>query len=242
MYKLELSPLYVKAKEVIIKMIRNGEFPENRLPSEDELAARLGVSRATIREALMALTREGIVTKKQGIGNFVHPSALESGMRVDLIADFADLLRSSGHTVEVKHTGFHREPITERIAKKLALSGSENLYVFTRTYFADAEAAISATIRIPEIYVQRDISGAEADQTMVAVLRRCCDAEISHSILWFQPTVASADLAALFGLEPGQPVVSWEELFYDLYDHGVCFNSIAFNPRIVGLSMLRKWN
>lgn len=242
MYKLELSPLYVKAKEVIIKMIRNDEFPDNRLPPEDELALRLGVSRATIREALMTLTREGVVTKKQGIGNFVHPSALASGLRVDLISDFADLLGSSGHAVHVEHADFKEETISEGVTERLGLSPSESLYIFTRTYFVGDQAAITATIRIPKKYILRDISGDEADKTMVGVLRRCCQVEVSHSILWFQPTIAGLELARLFGLQPGQPVVSWEELFYDLYDHGICFNTIAFNPEIVGLSMLRKWN
>jgi GntR family transcriptional regulator, transcriptional repressor for pyruvate dehydrogenase complex len=44
------------------------------LPPEREFAARLGVSRSTLREALRALTQEGIVAARQGSGWMVQPN------------------------------------------------------------------------------------------------------------------------------------------------------------------------
>ena len=46
----------------------------NRLEPEEELTRRLGVSRATVREATQALVQEGYVTRRHGKGNFAHPS------------------------------------------------------------------------------------------------------------------------------------------------------------------------
>lgn len=43
------------------------------LPPERDFAARLGVSRSTLREALRALTEEGIVSARQGSGWLVQP-------------------------------------------------------------------------------------------------------------------------------------------------------------------------
>jgi GntR family transcriptional repressor for pyruvate dehydrogenase complex len=43
------------------------------LPPEREFAARLGVSRSTLREALRSLSEQGIVTGRQGSGWLVHP-------------------------------------------------------------------------------------------------------------------------------------------------------------------------
>ena len=52
--------------------IRAGDFPRgSRLPSERELAEQLQVSRASIREALIALEIEGYVEVRVGSGVFV---------------------------------------------------------------------------------------------------------------------------------------------------------------------------
>ena len=53
-------------------MIAEGHVsPGTRLPSERELAVLLGVSRASVREAIHELTLKGLVTREQGRGTVV---------------------------------------------------------------------------------------------------------------------------------------------------------------------------
>jgi GntR family transcriptional repressor for pyruvate dehydrogenase complex len=57
----------------IVELIRGGVFPVGaRLPSEKELALRMGVSRPSVREALAALEAVGLVEPQVGRGNFVR--------------------------------------------------------------------------------------------------------------------------------------------------------------------------
>ncbi len=44
---------------------------ESRLPSEPELARRMGVSRATLREAMRSFEGQGLIRRRQGVGTFV---------------------------------------------------------------------------------------------------------------------------------------------------------------------------
>lgn len=55
-----------------------------RLPSEPELAKQLGVSRATLREAMRSFETQGLIRRRQGSGTFVvgKVQALESGLEV----------------------------------------------------------------------------------------------------------------------------------------------------------------
>lgn len=57
----------------ICDLIRNGQvLPGNRLPSERELADKLQVSRASLREALSALEISGLIETRHGGGTYVR--------------------------------------------------------------------------------------------------------------------------------------------------------------------------
>lgn len=57
----------------ILRLIARGEYPRHcKLPTENELGARFGVSRPVIREALARLRDEGVVRSQQGSGTFVE--------------------------------------------------------------------------------------------------------------------------------------------------------------------------
>ncbi len=57
---------------------------ESRLPSEPELARRMGVSRATLREAMRAFEGQGLIRRRQGVGTFVvaQVPVIDSGLEV----------------------------------------------------------------------------------------------------------------------------------------------------------------
>jgi GntR family transcriptional regulator len=57
---------------------------ESRLQSEPELARRMGVSRATLREAMRSFEGQGLIRRRQGVGTFVVAKVpvLDSGLEV----------------------------------------------------------------------------------------------------------------------------------------------------------------
>src|SRR5437773_2519905 len=78
--------LYRVVAEQIQQMIRNEKIlPGTRLPSERDLSARLNVSRASVREALIALELTGVIDVRGGSGIYVseksdmHPDIKEPG-------------------------------------------------------------------------------------------------------------------------------------------------------------------
>ncbi|MBB5189805.1 DNA-binding FadR family transcriptional regulator [Silvimonas terrae] len=67
--QIESRRLYRQIAELILRHIDSGQFPPGSLlPAERELAEQLGVSRASVREALIALEVEGRVSVKVGNG------------------------------------------------------------------------------------------------------------------------------------------------------------------------------
>jgi len=69
---VEPRRLYRQIADQIAKLIRRGEYkPGARLPPERDLAKKLGVSRPSVREALIALEVEGFVEVRIGSGVYV---------------------------------------------------------------------------------------------------------------------------------------------------------------------------
>lgn len=69
---IEPQRLYRQIAEQLRSLIANGEFrPGSRLPAERDLARQLGVSRPTVREALIALEVEDVVDVRTGSGIYV---------------------------------------------------------------------------------------------------------------------------------------------------------------------------
>lgn len=84
-------------------MIVSGELaPGDRLPREADLAARLGLSRNSLREAIRALSWIRVLDVRQGDGTYV--TSLDSEVLVDAISFVADLHRDSDvvHVLEAR--------------------------------------------------------------------------------------------------------------------------------------------
>ena len=81
---IKVRRLYLQVAEQLQKLIEDGVLPEGgRLPSERELANRFGVSRPTVREAMIALEIAGLVEVRSGSGVYV----LDSGGTPRKLAD-----------------------------------------------------------------------------------------------------------------------------------------------------------
>jgi len=66
------SPLYRQIKSLMLVALESGEWsPGQAIPSEQELAARFGVSQGTVRKAIDEMAAENLLVRKQGKGTYV---------------------------------------------------------------------------------------------------------------------------------------------------------------------------
>jgi DNA-binding FadR family transcriptional regulator len=102
---------YERVAERLAEEIRGGAFaPEERLPSERELARRLGVGRASVREAIAALQVQGLIETRPGSGSFVVPGGL------DRLGPEASALPHDASPVAVLEARATLEPAVARLA------------------------------------------------------------------------------------------------------------------------------
>jgi len=75
-------PLRAQVEQLLRKLIQQSEYQKGALlPNETTLAAKLGVSRGTVRMGISKLVFEGLLQRKAGVGTRVATKHLESGIR-----------------------------------------------------------------------------------------------------------------------------------------------------------------
>jgi len=90
---IETRRLYQQIADQLRALIQAGEYPVgSRLPAERDLVAKLGVSRPSVREALIALEVEGLVEVRMGSGIYV--TAREAGRRVEAAHGPLEIIRA----------------------------------------------------------------------------------------------------------------------------------------------------
>lgn len=135
-------PLYHQVFTVLRQRVLDGAYPPGaRLAPEDELAAEFDVSRATIRQAVGALVRAGMVSRQQGRGTFVLPDWADDSLARTFHGSLADLV-AAGETrrITVRRVSVeHDVPLPPATAARLALPPGARGTIVRRVREMDGE-------------------------------------------------------------------------------------------------------
>ena len=144
-----------QAKAYIKQRILDGDFAGERIPAETELAAELGVSRTTIRDALSRLESEGVIYRKQGAGTFVNEPGLQIKTRLEEIWSYEAILEAHGYTPATRILGVDVQPAPEAVAGQLQIAPGDPLITVRKLFLEDEEPVILTINRC-----RRRLSGA----------------------------------------------------------------------------------
>jgi DNA-binding GntR family transcriptional regulator len=201
-----------------VKRIVTGDLPTGtRLPAEPALAAELGVSRATLREALRSLEEEGTLTRTPGAGTFVsdRPRLVNN---LDVNFGVTEAIRAAGMVPGTRWSDVvERHPSGDE-ARRLGMPAEARVVVIERVRTAD---------RRPVVF-SRDVMDAALADGHPDLVRRCVmgsiyDAlqrdlgrTIHHGMASFRPSAAPADVAERLGVGRGTLLLYLRQVDYDL--------------------------
>lgn len=143
------AKLASRVREEVRGRIREGRLADGaQLPPEVELAASLGVSRTTVREALLQLEQEGLLIRRHGYGTFVRTSArLRGSLNANLSA--TEVIRSHGMEPGTSHARIDRRPVPPDVAPQLGLADGTEVIHLERVRTADRRPVVFTIDVIP---------------------------------------------------------------------------------------------
>ncbi|MEU0373953.1 GntR family transcriptional regulator [Streptomyces sp. NPDC006283] len=127
--------------ERIADAIRDGVYPPgSTLPSEPRLASELGVSRPALREALLLLQEDGLLSVRRGVGRTVNDRPLRRGY--EHIQPLEHLL-STGAPLRVRPLLRTTEEPTDFTTQHLLAAAGAELRFWESLLTGDGSAALS---------------------------------------------------------------------------------------------------
>ncbi len=123
--KTGMQSRYVQIAEQLRGQIVNGQYPlGSKIPTENELAQSLGVSRPTVRQALDLLAREGRLVRVKGSGTFVaQPKLVHES--TSFVTGYREESRKKSRILRTKVVCLQTEKAGEKVGNALKISAGD---------------------------------------------------------------------------------------------------------------------
>ncbi len=244
----ERQPSLVDTAEVALRnwLAPGRHRPGDRLPPEHDLAARLGVSRGTLRAALLRLEDTGEIVRRQGSGTFVgrvgRTSALVEGL--ERLEPYSSIARGRGTKLTVAGLRVDRTAASAEAAQVLAIEPGIEVIEISRVLVADGRPSAKMV----------DTLGPRADVPADAKLRRALErgdmvldillaagAPIAYATTHIRSRLVTArePLGHDLRIDRTTAVLDLEEVFHVTSGEVLYFSRDIFAPGALDLHVLR---
>src|SRR5438445_8619549 len=198
-------PLYYQIQQQLLEQIRAGHLKVgDPVPSEQEISARLGVSRMTARQALKSLCSLGIVYRQRGKGTFVAGRKLEKDFRQ--LLSCSEEMQERGSQPRSTVLAFERAQPSAEVAAELQLKSEEQILRLRRIRLADAISVCVETTHLPCKLFPDLLSRLDPAQSLYATLSQLYGIQVDHADEVAEASAATSAEAKLLRIRPKAPV------------------------------------
>jgi len=197
-------PLYYQIREHFRQAILEGHLkPGDPLPSDNELAAKLGIGKMTVRQAMNDLVHEGLIYRYRGKGTFVAFPKFQHPLQK--LVSFTEDMTSRGLKPGSRILFFGHVPADNHVAANLHVPPGKPVLWIRRLRLADDNP-----VGIHDCYLPPNISFSQEELerrgSLYALLeeRGITLAEAEETL---EAVAAKKDEAALLDLPPGSPLL-----------------------------------
>jgi GntR family transcriptional regulator len=195
-----------------MEMLVSGEYGvDDRLPSEDEMCERFGVSRATIREAYRALIDAGYLSRRHGSGTFI--ARVPQRHALDLNLSYTAMIQAAGFTPSIRVISQETRAATDDERLRLRLQTDDDVTIVERIRLADERPVVYSIDTVPTALVPPALRET-ALHSLFDMLE-----DVRHGArngrAQLKPVLAGERESGHLLVEVGAPLLFFDEVDYD---------------------------
>lgn len=236
--KTDSRHLYLQVIDKMKRDIENGTYKEKeKLPSEFQLSKLLGVSRATLREALRILEEDNVVTRRHGVGTFVNPKPIYSS-GIEELTSVTSMIRQSGKVPGSQYlTTTYLEPTDEDI-KKFAPIEIDSLAIIERVRTADNCPIVFCIDKIPSGLIP--LEHVHKQDSLFKLMEEFSHKRIAYAVTYLEPIGYHDRIFNALDCEPEQSLLLLKQMHYTDDDEPVLYSANYFRTDMFRFHVLRK--
>jgi len=211
----------------------------DRLPSEPQLARKLGVSRATLREAMRTFETQGLIRRRQGAGTFVvgQVPVLDSGLEV--LESLDTMAKRLNLGVSVSDMQIDRVFADHELAEGLKLPLASSLISIRRVIRADERPVAFLVDTLPEEVLKpedlpRDFNGSVLDFLIARGI------PLTTSRAAISATGATAEVARALEIQRDDVLLKFTSQLYIANGSVVDYSVSNFIPGYFNFHVIRR--
>lgn len=219
-------PFYFQLAELLEAEIVSGRWvPGARIPSENELCSRYGLSRTTIRQALGRLEQEGLVSREKGRGTFVSDSRPRSWLIQSAEGFFHDEFRRAGRSVTSRILRLDRVELPRWASDALAVAPGSDGVIVERVRSVDGLVALYVVNCLPP-FAADAVIGLQAGESLYQRLADKGGFSVVGGNRSLEAVAAGPKLAELLEIDAGASLAYIESVTWDHADRPIdCYRA-----------------
>lgn len=211
--------------------------PGEQLPSEAELSAAFGVSRSTIREAVLCLVEEGVLIKKRGRGTFVNaPVSIHAGLETLMSV-----------TEWIEQSGFRAGTADYEIGFRPASPQEIRLFKEEQEHVVGVIHRVRTKDDLPCAYCEDILpvrlaptASEEMGTSLFAFLEQQRGERITLAQSKVKVETASTQIQEALHLSGPEPLLVLEQVHFDEHRKPVLLSKDCFIPNKFNFNLVRK--
>jgi len=206
-------PLYRQIQQRIFGQIQSGALaPGKPLPSIQQLAAEMGVSQMTVRQAVRALCELGVIYSRQGKGTFISGIKLERDFRQ--VLSFSEETLARGAAPSSKILSFRVQTPSSEVQEALKLNPEDQVYSLRRVRYGNSVPMGIECSYLPVKYFPGLMEAFDPSSSLYEVLAAQYGIQLMVTDEIIEVGESSAEEAQLMEIEPRSPIFLFTRLSY----------------------------